>query len=263
MVNFETQYLDLLKDILENGVEKDDRTGIGTLSVFGRSIRADLSAGFPIVTTKKVHFKSAVFELLWFLSGDHNIKFLNDNGVSIWDEWVDKDGNLGPVYGVQWRNWNGIDQIREVIQQIKDNPNSRRLLVSAWNVSDIPKMALAPCHTHFQFNVTNGKLSCVWFQRSCDTLLGIPFNFCGYALLTHFIAQVTGLEVGDLVWFGGDVHIYKNHIEQVKLQLSREPYPLPKLKLSPNVKDIDDFLYEDISLEGYKCHPAIKAPIAV
>lgn len=275
-------YFDLINDVLTNGVEKTDRTGTGTISVFGRQSRYDLTQGFPILTSKRVHWKSVVGELLWFLRGDTNIKWLKENGISIWDEWADKDGNLGPVYGHQWRKWDHmfwgpynpnsvgdgpdeieIDQIKEVIQQIKTNPDSRRLIVSAWNVGDIPKMALAPCHTMFQFYVVNGKLSCQLYQRSCDLGLGQPFNVASYALLTHMIAQVCGLEVGDFVHTFGDLHIYSNHVEALKQQLHRTPYPMSKLVLNPEVKDIDSFTFEDIKLENYQHHPSIKLPVAV
>lgn len=310
-------YFDLINDVLTNGVEKTDRTGTGTISVFGRQSRYDLTQGFPILTSKRVHWKSVVGELLWFLRGDTNIKWLNENGISIWDEWADKDGNLGPVYSKQWRNWTGVnkvtppepaelfdkdgkfvmsivqhkhlflnpdnpqlaaqqnilyqhgirltqtDQIKEVIQQIKTNPDSRRLIVSAWNVADIPNMALAPCHTMFQFYVVNGKLSCQLYQRSCDSFLGMPFNIASYALLTHMIAQVCGLGVGDFVHTFGDLHIYSNHREQLKEQLSRTPYPMPKLVLNPEIKDIDSFTFGDIKLENYQHHPAIKGKVAI
>ena len=256
-------YFDLINDILENGIEKSDRTGTGTISVFGRQVRYNLEDGFPILTTKRVHWKSVVGELLWFLKGDTNIKWLKENGISIWDEWADKDGNLGPIYGHQWRSWNGLDQIKQLIQQIKTNPDSRRLIVSAWNVGDIPQMALAPCHTMFQFYVVNSKLSCQLYQRSCDALLGNPFNVASYALLTHMIAQVCGLGVGEFIHTFGDLHIYSNHREQLKEQLSRTPYPMPKLILNPEVKDIDSFTFEDIKLENYQHHPAIKAKVAV
>jgi thymidylate synthase len=283
-------YFDLINDVLTNGVEKTDRTGTGTISVFGRQSRYDLTQGFPILTSKRVHWKSVVGELLWFLRGDTNIKWLNENGISIWDEWADGDGNLGPIYGKQWRSWTNrvdttprglhydpeqligfipsykdqpIDQIKEVIQQIKTNPDSRRLIVSSWNVGDIPKMALAPCHTMFQFYVVNGKLSCQLYQRSCDSFLGMPFNIASYALLTHMIAQVCDLGVGDFIHTFGDLHIYSNHQEQLKEQLSRTPYPMPKLILNPEVKDIDSFKFEDIKLENYQHHPAIKGKIAI
>jgi thymidylate synthase len=262
------QYLDLLNDILENGVKKDDRTGTGTLSVFGRQLRFDLQKGFPLLTTKKLHIRSIIHELLWFLSGDTNIKYLQENGVTIWDEWADENGDLGPVYGAQWRSWKGadgqtIDQISEVIEQIKTNPNSRRLLVSAWNVAEIDKMKLPPCHYAFQFYVADGKLSCMWQQRSVDTFLGLPFNIASYALLTHMIAQQCDLEVGELIFTGGDVHLYLNHIEQAKLQLTREPRPLPKLVIKRKPDSIFGYKFEDFEIVDYHPHPHIKAPVAV
>jgi thymidylate synthase len=262
------QYLDLLNDILENGVKKDDRTGTGTLSVFGRQLRFDLQKGFPLLTTKKLHIRSIIHELLWFLSGDTNIKYLQENGVTIWDEWADENGDLGPVYGAQWRSWKGadgqtIDQISEVIKQIKTNPNSRRLLVNAWNVAEIDKMKLPPCHYAFQFYVVDGKLSCMWQQRSVDTFLGLPFNIASYALLTHMIAQQCDLEVGELIFTGGDVHLYLNHIEQAKLQLTREPRPLPKLVIKRKPDSIFDYKFEDFEIVDYHPHPHIKAPVAV
>lgn len=262
------QYLDLLQHILKHGVEKSDRTGTGTISCFGYQMRFDLQKGFPLVTTKKVHTKSIIHELLWFLKGETNIAYLKENGVSIWDEWADERGELGPVYGKQWRRWQGatgkvIDQVSEVVQQIKTNPDSRRLIVSAWNVDDLPQMALMPCHALFQFYVADGKLSCQLYQRSADVFLGVPFNIASYALLTMMIAQVTGLQPGEFIHTFGDVHIYSNHLEQVKLQLSREPLPLPTLRLNPEVKDIFNFTYEDIAIENYQSHPAIKAPVAV
>ncbi|AKK71528.1 thymidylate synthase [Chryseobacterium gallinarum] len=261
-------YLDLLQHILDNGTDKTDRTGTGTRSVFGYQLRYDLSKGFPLVTTKKVHLKSIIYELLWFLKGDTNIKYLKDNGVSIWDEWADENGDLGPVYGAQWRSWIGadgkiVDQITEVIDQIKKNPDSRRLIVSAWNVAEIPNMALAPCHALFQFYVADGKLSLQLYQRSADVFLGVPFNIASYALLLMMVAQVCELEVGDYVHSFGDVHIYNNHFEQVKKQLSREPKPLPVMKLNPEVKNIFDFGFEDFTLENYDPYPGIKAPVAV
>ncbi len=261
-------YLALLQHILDNGSDKTDRTGTGTRSIFGYQLRYDLSKGFPLVTTKKVHLKSIIYELLWFLRGDTNIKYLNDNGVTIWDEWADDNGDLGPVYGAQWRSWKGadgkiIDQISEVIEQIKTNPDSRRLIVSAWNTAEIPNMALAPCHTMFQFYVADGKLSLQLYQRSADVFLGVPFNIASYALLTMMVAQVCGLEVGDYVHSFGDVHIYNNHFKQVKKQLAREPKALPTMKLNPEIKDLFDFKYEDFSLENYEPHPGIKAPVAV
>lgn len=260
------QYLDLLKDVLENGEVRSDRTGTGTRSLFGAQLRFDLSQGFPALTTKKLHLRSIIHELLWFLKGDSNIKYLRDNQVTIWDEWADKDGNLGPVYGSQWRNWDGkgIDQIAQLIEQIKKNPSSRRHIVSAWNPSDIPKMALPPCHALFQFYVhTDGRLSCQLYQRSADVFLGVPFNIASYALLTMMIAQVSGLRPGDFVHTFGDVHLYSNHVEQAKEQLSRTPRALPIMKINPAVKSIFDFKFDDFSLENYDPHPAIKAPIAV
>ena len=261
-------YLDLLQHILDNGTDKTDRTGTGTRSVFGYQLRYDLSKGFPLVTTKKVHLKSIIYELLWFLKGDTNVKYLNDNGVSIWDEWKDENGDLGPVYGAQWRSWKGadgkvIDQITEVIEQIKKNPDSRRLIVSAWNVAEIPNMALAPCHAMFQFYVADGKLSLQLYQRSADVFLGVPFNIASYALLLMMVAQVCNLEVGDYVHTFGDVHIYNNHFEQVHKQLSRTPKALPRMKLNPEIKDIFDFDFEDFTLENYDPYPGIKAPVAV
>ena len=262
------QYLELLRHVLEHGDEKSDRTGTGTLSVFGWQMRFDLAQGFPLVTTKKLHTKSIVRELLWFLRGDTNIGYLNEHGVGIWDEWADANGNLGPVYGKQWRAWelgNGriVDQIAWVIDEIKRNPDSRRLVVSAWNVADLPKMALQPCHALFQFHVARGRLSCQLYQRSGDIFLGVPFNIASYALLTHMVAQVCGLQVGDFVHTLGDAHLYKNHLEQAREQLTRAPLPLPRLQLNAQVKSIDDFRYEDIAIENYQSHAAIKAPIAV
>ncbi|MGA4718882.1 thymidylate synthase [Fictibacillus nanhaiensis] len=262
------QYLDFLQDILHNGTKKEDRTGTGTVSVFGRQMRFDLQEGFPLVTTKKLHLKSIIHELLWFLKGDTNIAYLKENGVRIWDEWADEDGNLGPVYGHQWRSWsapNGetIDQISNVIEDIKKNPDSRRLIVSAWNPSDIPNMALPPCHLLFQFYVADGKLSCQLYQRSADSFLGVPFNIASYALLTMMVAQVTGLKPGEFVHTVGDAHIYTNHLEQVELQLSREPKPLPKMKINPNVTSIFDFTYEDFELVDYEAHPHIKGVVSV
>lgn len=262
------QYLDLLDNILENGVKKEDRTGTGTISLFGHQMRFDLQQGFPLLTTKKLHLKSIIYELLWFLQGDTNIKYLNDHGVSIWNEWADKDGNLGPVYGHQWRSWpahdgSQIDQITQVVNSIINNPDSRRHMVCAWNVGDIDRMALPPCHILFQFYVANGKLSCQLYQRSADVFLGVPFNIASYALLTMMMAQVTGLKPGDFVHTFGDVHIYSNHIEQVKLQLSREPRALPTMVINPEVKSIFDFNYEDFKLEGYDPHPHIKGKVAV
>ncbi|WP_144698279.1 thymidylate synthase [Fictibacillus phosphorivorans] len=262
------QYLDFLQDILHNGTKKEDRTGTGTVSVFGRQMRFDLQEGFPLVTTKKLHLKSIIHELLWFLKGDTNIAYLKENGVRIWDEWADEEGNLGPVYGHQWRSWsapNGetIDQISNVIEDIKKNPDSRRLIVSAWNPSDIPNMALPPCHLLFQFYVADGKLSCQLYQRSADSFLGVPFNIASYALLTMMVAQVTGLKPGEFVHTLGDAHIYTNHLEQVELQLTREPKPLPKMKINPNVTSIFDFTYEDFELVDYEAHPHIKGVVSV
>lgn len=262
------QYLDFLQDILHNGTKKEDRTGTGTVSVFGRQMRFDLQEGFPLVTTKKLHLKSIIHELLWFLKGDTNIAYLKENGVRIWDEWADEDGNLGPVYGHQWRSWSApdgetIDQISNVIEDIKKNPDSRRLIVSAWNPSDIPNMALPPCHLLFQFYVADGKLSCQLYQRSADSFLGVPFNIASYALLTMMVAQVTGLKPGEFVHTVGDAHIYTNHLEQVELQLSREPKPLPKMKINPNVTSIFDFTYEDFELVDYESHPHIKGVVSV
>lgn len=262
------QYLDLLKHIMENGTEKGDRTGTGTKSVFGYQMRFDLSKGFPMVTTKKLHLRSIIYELLWFLRGETNIKYLKENGVSIWDEWADEHGELGPVYGKQWRSWTGPDgkvhdQISDLIKQIKENPDSRRLIVSAWNVGELSQMALMPCHSLFQFYVADGKLSCQLYQRSADVFLGVPFNIASYALFTMMIAQVCNLELGDFVHSFGDVHLYNNHIEQATLQLSRDPFPLPVMKINPSVKDIFSFSFEDFTLEGYQSHPGIKAPVAV
>ncbi len=262
------QYQQLLRHIIENGVSKTDRTGTGTTSCFGYQMRFNLQEGFPMVTTKKLHTKSIIYELLWFLRGETNIKYLTDHGVSIWNEWADANGELGPVYGKQWRSWEGADgkvtdQVTELISQIKQNPDSRRLIVSAWNVAELPKMALMPCHTLFQFYVADGKLSCQLYQRSADVFLGVPFNIASYALFTMMVAQVCGLAYGDFVHSFGDVHLYNNHIEQAQLQLTREPFPLPVMKLNPAVKDIYSFRFEDFTLENYQCHPAIKAPVAV
>lgn len=262
------QYLNLLQHILDNGVKKTDRTGTGTISCFGYQMRFDLKHGFPLVTTKKLHLKSIIHELLWFLKGETNIAYLTENGVSIWNEWANESGELGPVYGKQWRSWEGangetIDQIGDVINQIKKNPDSRRLIVNAWNVADLSKMALMPCHTMFQFYVAEGKLSCQLYQRSADVFLGVPFNIASYALLTMMMAQVCDLEAGEFIHTFGDVHIYNNHLEQVNLQLSRKPFPLPTMKLNPAIKNIFDFKFEDFTLENYQFHPAIKAPVAV
>ena len=262
------QYLDLLERILDKGVRKDDRTGTGTLSVFGHQMRFDLAEGFPLVTTKKLHLKSIVHELLWFLAGDTNVKYLRDNGVTIWDEWADERGELGPVYGKQWRSWPApdgrvIDQMRDVVADIQKNPDSRRLIVSAWNPADIPNMALAPCHALFQFYVAEGKLSCQLYQRSADVFLGVPFNIASYALLTHMVAHVTKLTPGDFVLTLGDAHLYRNHLAQARLQLSRKPHKLPHLKLNPAVTDLFNFRYEDITIEGYTADAPIKAEIAV
>jgi thymidylate synthase len=272
------QYLDLVQHVMENGCQKGDRTGTGTKSVFGYQMRFNLAEGFPMVTTKKLHLKSIIHELLWFLKGDTNIKYLQDNSVKIWDAWADETGNLGPVYGHQWRNWNSeeIDQISELIKELQTNPNSRRMLVSAWNPSVLPdnsksfsenvannKAALPPCHAFFQFYVSDGKLSCQLYQRSADVFLGVPFNIASYALLTMMIAQVCGFELGEFIHTFGDAHIYNNHFEQVKLQLSREPKPLPKMILNPNIKDIFDFTFDDFTLEGYEPHPLIRGSVAV
>jgi thymidylate synthase len=261
-------YLDLMRHVLEHGTQKDDRTGTGTLSVFGWQMRYNLAEGFPLVTTKKCHLRSIIHELLWFLQGDTNIRYLKENGVSIWDEWADENGNLGPVYGHQWRSWpkpdgGTIDQISEVVNTLRTNPDSRRIIVSAWNVADLDKMALAPCHAFFQFYVADGKLSCQLYQRSADIFLGVPFNIASYALLTLMMAQVTGLKPGDFVHTLGDAHLYVNHLEQTREQLSRAPRPLPTMTLNPEVRDIFAFRFEDFSLSGYDPHPAIKAPVAV
>lgn len=262
------EYHELLKHVMENGADKGDRTGTGTRSVFGYQMRFDLNKGFPLVTTKKVHLKSIIYELLWFLKGDTNVKYLHEHKVSIWDEWADENGDLGPVYGAQWRSWEGVDgkthdQIAKVIETIKTNPDSRRIIVNAWNVGELSDMALTPCHAMFQFYVTNGKLSCQLYQRSADLFLGVPFNIASYALLTMMIAQVCELGVGDFIHTFGDAHIYNNHFEQVNLQLSRAPRALPTMSINPDVKNIDDFVYEDFKIENYDPHPGIKAPIAV
>jgi thymidylate synthase len=262
------QYLDLLRHVRDNGTRKEDRTGVGTLSVFGYQMRFDLSAGFPAVTTKKLHFRSIIHELLWFLQGDSNINYLRDNRVTIWDEWADENGDLGPVYGYQWRSWptldgGSIDQISRLIDRLKSNPDSRRHIVSAWNVADVDQMALPPCHTMFQFYVAEGKLSCQLYQRSADLFLGVPFNIASYALLTLMVAQVTGLKAGEFIHTFGDAHLYLNHLEQTDLQLSRQPLPLPMMKINPDVTSIFDFRYEDFELVDYQSHPRIKAPIAV
>lgn len=262
------QYLSLMQDILDTGVQKTDRTGTGTLSVFGRQLRFNLQDGFPLVTTKKLHLRSIIYELLWFLNGDTNIKYLNDNGVSIWDEWADENGELGPVYGSQWRSWpapNGesIDQIVKVLDQIKNKPDSRRHIVSAWNPAEVDKMALPPCHALFQFYVADGKLSCQLYQRSADYFLGVPFNIASYALLTHMVAQQCDLQPGEFVWTGGDVHLYTNHLDQAKTQLSRDTFPLPQLKMSRKPNSLFEYRFEDFEIVNYQCHPGIKAPIAV
>lgn len=261
-------YLDLLQHILDKGVEKSDRTGTGTISCFGYQMRFDLQEGFPMLTTKKLHLKSIIHELLWFLKGDTNIKYLKDNGVGIWDEWADENGDLGPVYGHQWRSWVGADgqvhdQIKDVLNTIKTNPDSRRMIVNAWNVGDLQKMALTPCHALFQFYVADGKLSCQLYQRSADVFLGVPFNIASYALLTMMMAQVCGLQYGEFIHTFGDVHLYSNHVEQAKLQLTRTPFPLPTMKINPDVKDLFDFKFEDFTLENYQSHPHIKAPVAI
>lgn len=262
------QYLDLLRHVRENGIRKEDRTGTGTLSVFGYQMRFDLATGFPAVTTKKLHFRSIIHELLWFLRGETNIAYLRENGVTIWDEWADANGDLGPVYGKQWRSWakqdgTTVDQISEVIDLIKRDPNSRRMIVSAWNVGELDKMALAPCHAFFQFYVADGKLSCQLYQRSADIFLGVPFNIASYALLTLMIAQVTGLKPGEFVHTLGDAHLYSNHLNQADTQLARQPLKAPQMKLNPDVKSIFEFTYDDFQLVDYECHPAIKAPVAV
>ena len=262
------QYLDLMRHVYDNGIRKEDRTGTGTVSVFGYQMRFDLNDGFPVVTTKKLHLRSIIHELLWFLRGDTNIKYLKENGVSIWDEWADEQGELGPVYGHQWRSWptpdgGTIDQISQVVEMIKGNPDSRRLIVTAWNPAEVEKMALPPCHAFFQFYVAEGRLSCQLYQRSADIFLGVPFNIASYALLTLMMAQVTGLQPGEFVHTLGDAHLYANHLEQAQLQLSREPLPLPTMKINPEIKDIFDFKFEDFELCNYQSHPHIKAPVAV
>jgi thymidylate synthase len=262
------QYLQLMRHVRDHGTRKEDRTGTGTVSVFGYQMRFDLADGFPVVTTKKLHLRSIIHELLWFLRGDTNVKYLHDHGVSIWDEWADESGELGPVYGSQWRSWptpdgGHIDQITQVVEQIRRNPDSRRLIVSAWNVAEVNQMALPPCHTLFQFYVADGRLSCQLYQRSADIFLGVPFNIASYALLTLMMAQVTGLAPGEFVHTFGDAHLYSNHLEQADLQLSRKPYPLPAMQLNPQVKSIFNFTFEDFELQGYQCHPHIKAPVAV
>ena len=265
---FMQQYLQLLQHILDKGTEKSDRTGTGTTSCFGYQMRFDLQKGFPLVTTKKLHLKSIIHELLWFLKGDTNIAYLKENNVKIWDEWADANGDLGPVYGKQWRSWTGADgktydQIKDVLHQLKTNPDSRRMIVNAWNVAELPDMALSPCHALFQFYVADGKLSCQLYQRSADVFLGVPFNIASYALLTMMMAQVCGLQYGEFIHTFGDVHLYSNHIEQAKLQLTREPHALPQMKLNPEVKDLFDFTFEDFTLENYEAHAHIKAPVAV
>ncbi len=259
------QYLDLLRDVMENGVDKMDRTGVGTRSVFGRQMRFDLNKGFPLLTTKKMHLKSIIYELLWFIKGDTNVKYLQDHGVRIWNEWADENGDLGPIYGSQWRNWNGegIDQLAQVIETLKHNPNDRRMIVSAWNVAKVPEMKLPPCHMMFQFYVANSKLSCMLYQRSCDMFLGVSFNIASYALLTMMMAQVCGLELGEFVHTLGDTHIYHNHFEQVREQLSREPLDLPQMKINPCVKDINDFVFEDFTLENYNSYGKLEGKVAV
>jgi thymidylate synthase len=262
------QYLDLLQHIIHNGTDKSDRTGTGTRSCFGYQMRFNLQEGFPLVTTKKTHLKSIIYELLWFLKGETNVRYLKEHNVSIWDEWADAEGNLGPVYGKQWRSWTGadgveVDQVKDLIHTIKTNPDSRRMIISAWNVADLPKMKLMPCHCLFQFYVADGKLSCQLYQRSADVFLGVPFNIASYALLTMMIAQVCGLQYGDFIHSFGDVHLYNNHFEQAHLQLTRTPFPLPTMKINPEVKDIFEFKFEDFQLENYQAHPGIKAPVAV
>jgi len=262
------QYLDMMQHVLDHGTRKEDRTGTGTLSVFGHQMRFDLQAGFPLVTTKKLHLRSIIYELLWFLNGDTNTRYLKENGVSIWDEWASDDGDLGPVYGKQWRSWptpdgGSVDQLAQTLELLKNSPDSRRIIVSAWNVAELDQMALMPCHAFFQFYVADGKLSCQLYQRSADIFLGVPFNIASYALLTHMVAQQVGLAVGDFVWTGGDCHLYLNHLEQAELQLSREPLPLPTLNILRKPEAIDAYRYEDFEVEGYEHHPHIKAPVAV
>jgi len=262
------QYLDMVRHVMDNGARKADRTGTGTLSVFGHQLRFDLAEGFPLVTTKKVHTKSIIYELLWFLRGETNVRWLQERGVSIWDEWADTDGELGPVYGKQWRSWatpegGSVDQIARVVSQLRSDPDSRRIIVSAWNVGELERMALAPCHAFFQFYVAEGRLSCQLYQRSCDIFLGVPFNIASYALLTHMLAQQCDLAPGELIWTGGDCHLYLNHLEQARLQLSREPFPLPRLSLRRRPPSIFDYEFEDFEITGYQHHPAIRAPVAV
>jgi thymidylate synthase len=262
------QYLDLMRHVLEHGVRKPDRTGTGTLSIFGHQMRFDLTRGFPLVTTKRIHLKSVIHELLWFLRGDTNVRYLQERGVTIWDEWADENGDLGPIYGYQWRSWPApdgrhIDQVSRVVREIKENPHSRRLIVSAWNVAELDKMALTPCHALFQFYVAEGRLSCQLYQRSCDVFLGLPFNIASYSLLTHMVAQQCDLAVGEFVWTGGDVHLYLNHLEQARTQLAREPYPLPRLRILRKPPSIFDYTFEDFEFVNYRHHPAIPAPIAV
>ncbi len=262
------QYLEMMRHVLEHGARKEDRTGTGTLSVFGYQMRFDLADGFPLVTTKKLHLKSILHELLWFLQGDTNVRYLRDNGVTIWDEWADANGDLGPVYGHQWRSWpapdgKSIDQMAEVVREIRRNPDSRRLIVSAWNVADIPRMALAPCHAFFQFYVVDGRLSCQLYQRSADIFLGVPFNVASYALLTHMVAQQCDLQAGDFIWTGGDCHLYLNHLAQVETQLAREPFPLPRLVIARRPPTLFDYRFEDFEIRDYQSHPAIRAPVAV
>ncbi len=262
------QYLDLMRRVLEHGHPKGDRTGTGTLSVFGHQMRFDLAEGFPLLTTKRLHLKSIVHELLWFLRGETNVRYLHEQGVSIWDEWADGDGELGPIYGYQWRSWptpegGHIDQLAAVLDELRRNPDSRRLVVSAWNVADLERMALPPCHMVFQFHVADGRLSCLLYQRSADVFLGVPFNIASYALLTHLVARATGLEPGEFIWTGGDCHLYRNHLEQARLQLTREPFPLPRLRLNDEVRDLFSFRYQDIELVDYRAHPHIKGVVAV